>query len=67
MKTRAHEYRDLLERWLAWWDGPGQKGFNGMVVPPLTVTLETLSCQICQGLVEEGRCEACGRDLELAG
>ena len=59
------EYRDLLELWCKWWNGPGRQGYRDPVIPPLTRTAEALNCTICAGVYEHegGRCAACARDL----
>jgi len=36
--SRCDQYRDLLEAWAHWWDGPGRDRFNGHVLPPLSDT-----------------------------
>lgn len=59
--SRCDQYRDLLERWSAWWNGPGREQFHGAVLPPLTDTAAALTCTVCVGTWAEGRCAACGR------
>lgn len=62
--TRCDWYRDILEIWVTWWNGPGRRDFRGSVLPPLTKTGEALSCIGCAGLntLPDGeRCRACGR------
>ncbi len=60
-----YEYRDLLELWTAWWNGPGRKDFMGDITPPLTRTAYALNCVICHGVdskdTEGERCQSCGR------
>ena len=68
-EPRCDEYRDLLELWVAWWNGPGRERFNGVVVPPLTRTAEALACSLCAGVMMDETCErcaACGRRLSRA-
>ena len=62
--SRCDDYRDLLEVWTQWWNGPGREGFKGFVLPPLTPTAEALNCTICAGVATDHRCKACGRNLE---
>ncbi len=65
--TKAEEYRDVLETWVKWWDGPGHENYRHFVVPPLTATREALACTLCAGVdVNEtppNRCQACGREI----
>lgn len=61
---KAEEYRDVLETWVNWWNGPGREGYRGFVVPPLSATNKVLYCIGCAGIYEDGaRCKACGRDM----
>ena len=60
-ESRCDTYRDLLETWADWWDGPGRRGYEGNCLPPITRTGEALACLICVGVEIEGRCAACGR------
>lgn len=63
-KTRADEYRDLLELWAAWWNNIGRRHFTHYITPPISRTGEALQCTICVGLDDEmdgERCAACGR------
>ena len=60
----AYTYRDLLEQWVAWWNGPGRIGYRDPVIPPLTATAEALKCLACSGastLPSGEWCRACGR------
>lgn len=60
--TRCDEYRDLLETWAAWWNGPGRQGYRDPVIPPITATGDALRCGICAGEDLGGeRCAVCGR------
>lgn len=60
--NKFEEYRDLIELWVRWWDGPGRWNYTSMIVPPLTKTREALACIACCDLENEGaRCMACGR------
>jgi hypothetical protein len=59
--SRCDEYRDLLELWVAWWNGPGRHGYRDPVIPPLARTADALACLACAGIRIEARCEACGR------
>lgn len=61
--SRGDEYRDLLELWTAWWNGPGRQGYRDPIIPPLTRTAEALACTLCAGESGEGRCAACGRRM----
>jgi len=61
--SRCDQYRDLLEAWAHWWDGPGRDRFNGHVLPPLSDTASALACMLCAGAHEHGRCAACGRQM----
>jgi hypothetical protein len=63
--SRCDEYRDLLETWVAWWNGPGRRSYHDDLLPPLTRTATALNCTVCAGVgtVEAGdqeRCAACG-------
>ena len=63
---RGNEYRDLLELWVRWWNGPGRQGYRDPVIPPLTRTASALSCVACPGVsaneaAPQERCAACGR------
>lgn len=61
---KAEEYRDVLETWVKWWNGPGREQYRGHILPPLTATAEALDCIGCAGIYEDGvRCKACGRDM----
>lgn len=63
------EYRDLLELWTSWWNGPGRRGYAGVVLPPLRVTAEALTCLLCKGVgateAASGpeRCQVCLRKM----
>lgn len=60
--VKGDEYRDVLELWCIWWDGPGRRSYAGNILPPLKRTREVMSCVVCAGVdIEEGRCEVCGR------
>ena len=61
----TEQYRDLLELWAAWWDGPGRKHYEGYIVPPLRATRETLGCMVCCGIQTDDRCQACSHDMSL--
>lgn len=64
--NRAEIYRDLIELWVAWWNGPGRQYYVGQVLPPLTKTSDALVCLICKGIKDDaGRCEACLRDVSM--
>jgi len=67
-RSKAEEYRDVLETWVKWWNGPGRENYHHFVVPPLTATAEAMKCIICQGVEEAdgGRCAACGRDVSMS-
>ena len=63
-ENKCNEYRDLLELWAKWWDGPGRDGYRNPIIPPISKTLNALNCMICIGVKEEGeRCQVCGRKL----
>lgn len=55
--------RELLERWLGWWEGPARDfGLHNLpIIPPITDTRKELACMICAGIEEDGICAACGR------
>jgi hypothetical protein len=60
--SRCDQYRDLLETWAAWWNGPGRQGYRDPIIPPITATGDALRCTICAGEELSGeRCMACGR------
>lgn len=59
--SAPEKYRDLLELWVAWWNGPGRRDYTGNVLPPLTKTGEALHCIACVGIRIDARCAACGR------
>lgn len=61
--SRCDEYRDLLEHWAKWWDGPGRENYPAdFLLPPLEKTREALTCLACAGESLNGeRCAACGR------
>jgi len=73
--ANPNEYRDLLDHWCKWWDGPGRENYKGNILPPLTRTREVMSCLGCVGVDkfeashvdpdENGdvRCQCCGRKL----
>jgi len=61
--TRCDRYRDLLEAWAQWWDGPGRERFTGYGRPPLSDTASALACMLCAGIEDGGRCAACGRQM----
>lgn len=63
-ETRADQYRDLLEHWAAWWNGPGREHYRFNLLPPVTATGEALNCSICAGEFGEGRCAVCGRKMD---
>lgn len=62
-KSRADEYRDLLETWAEWWNNIGRHHFTHYITPPTTATGDALGCTICSGIREDGRCQVCGRDM----
>lgn len=64
--SRCDEYRDLLELWTEWWNGPGRQGYRDPIIPPITATGDALRCSLCAGESGEGRCAACGRRMEAA-
>ena len=65
--SRCDQYRDLLEHWAAWWNGPGREGYqhSSGLLPPIERTGGALSCTICAGITDEdeGRCQVCGRKI----
>jgi hypothetical protein len=61
--SRCDKYRDLLELWAEWWNGPGRNGYRYPVIPPITKTGEALSCSLCSGVEEKERCNVCGRKM----
>ena len=64
--SKLAEYRECLELWAKWWNGPGRRAYPfGHIRPPLTKTGEILHCTICAGALPAGEtCEACGRTAE---
>ena len=63
--SKSEGYRDALELWVSWWNGPGREDYRGVVLPPITLTGDLLQCRLCQGVIAEGeRCAACDRRLE---
>ena len=66
--NRYYDYRDLLERWAAWWNGPGRHHYTYSVIPPITDTGKALNCTACHGISgmdEAGqRCQVCGREIQ---
>jgi hypothetical protein len=64
--SKFDQYRDLLESWGNWWNGPGRRDYKGTVLPPLTRTSEALQCVFCVDAVDDGeneRCQVCGRKI----
>ena len=61
--SRCDTYRELLERWMGWFAGPGlEYGLHELpILPPVSDTAEALKCSVCQGITESGTCVACGR------
>jgi hypothetical protein len=54
--------RELLWLWIDWWNGPGRRGYHGVVLPPLTATREQVKCLVCSGIDLGGDyCRACER------
>jgi hypothetical protein len=66
-QSKLHEYRDTLELWMQWWNGPGRENYNSPVIPPLMRTEVALTCTLCAGVEEMdgGRCAACGREVGM--
>ena len=31
--SRAEQYRDVLELWTEWWNGPGRQGYRDPIIP----------------------------------
>ena len=59
---RFYQYRDVIDGWVRWWNGPGRRGYRDPIIPPLTETSAAIACTLC---VDPGpdfdRCRACGR------
>ena len=65
--SRVEQYRDLIEVWINWWNGPGRRDYAGFVIPPIHRTEEILACSICSGTTGDGRCLVCLRQLPDGG
>ncbi len=66
----GEHYRDLLETWVAWWNGPGRRGYRGSITPPLSETAGALNCIFCADVGQEeaaesglDRCVICLKEL----
>ena len=67
-RTKLQEYRDALETWAEWWDGPGRQHYRHFVKPPISATQEALRCIGCAGPDEPPpgeRCKMCGSTGDL--
>ena len=40
--SRCDQYRDALELWTLWWNGPGRREYHDVVLPPLRKTAEDM-------------------------